>query len=99
MERSISPDNSALTCVASPRNSTTSASTPFFLKKPFSIATYGVIESSDGGLREEANSAREQFPAACCDKLISSPKTVIPACFQRESRRNRNWTPDKDIRG
>src|SRR6266849_5478726 len=39
--------------MASPRNSTTSTSRPYFLKIPFSMATYGVIESSDGGLREE----------------------------------------------
>ena len=35
----------------------------------------------------------------CCVDLISFPKTVIPACFKRESRRIRNWTPDKNIRG
>jgi hypothetical protein len=28
-----------------------------------------------------------------------NPKSVIPACFKRESRRVRTWTPDKNIRG
>src|SRR5437660_10230223 len=50
---SMSPESSALTCVLSPRNSTTSTSSPDILKKPFSTATYGVIDSSEGGLNEE----------------------------------------------
>ena len=50
---SMSPESSALTCVLSPRNSTTSTSSPYFLKKPFSTATYGVIDSSEGGLNDE----------------------------------------------
>ena len=50
---SMSPESSALTCVLSPRNSMTSTSSPYFLKKPFSMATYGVIDSSEGGLNEE----------------------------------------------
>src|SRR3990167_3198789 len=40
-----------------------------------------------------------RFPAACCVTLIAYTKSVIPACFKRESRRIRNWTPDKNIRG
>src|SRR6266508_6123024 len=40
-----------------------------------------------------------RFAAAFCARLISLLKTVIPACFKRESRQNRNWTPDKNIRG
>ena len=39
-----------------------------------------------------------------CVNFIASPRTVIPACFQRwfgeaHHRRVRIWTPDKNIRG
>jgi hypothetical protein len=30
---------------------------------------------------------------------ISAPKSVIPACLKRESRRDSEWTPDKNIPG
>jgi hypothetical protein len=40
-----------------------------------------------------------RFLAACCVKVIFFPKSVIPACFKRESRRVQDWTPDKSIRG
>ena len=30
---------------------------------------------------------------------IANPKSVIPACFKRESSPIRTWTPDKNIRG
>jgi hypothetical protein len=32
-------------------------------------------------------------------RKIANPKSVIPACFERESRRIRIRTPDKNIRG
>jgi hypothetical protein len=32
-------------------------------------------------------------------KKIANPKSVIPACFKRESRRIRIRTPDKNTRG
>jgi hypothetical protein len=32
-------------------------------------------------------------------QLAVSVKSVISACFKRESRQVRNWTPDKNIRG
>jgi len=38
-------------------------------------------------------------PQLAAKKRISFPKSVIPACFKRESRRVRNWTPDKNIPG
>ena len=39
------------------------------------------------------------FPVACCVFATINPTSVIPACFKRESRRVRTWTPDKKIRG
>src|SRR6476619_4217167 len=53
IDMSMSPERRAFTWVLSPRNSTTSTSRPYFLKKPFSMATYGVIDSKEGGLRDE----------------------------------------------
>jgi hypothetical protein len=37
--------------------------------------------------------------AARYEKLIAYLKSIIPACFKRESRRVRDWTLDKNIRG
>ena len=34
------------------------------------------------------------FPAACYVFATANPKSVIPACFKRESRPIRIWTPD-----
>ena len=39
------------------------------------------------------------FPAARCVKSIGDPTSVIPACFKRESRRIRTWTPIKTFGG
>jgi len=43
--------------------------------------------------------AAGRFPAACCDKLISIPKFVIPAFFKRESKRDRTGPPIQTFGG
>ena len=62
------------------------------------IIRAGNQDFSPENKRPEKRNGNEQMNDRRAGEIKSYPRTVIPECFSRESRRSINWMPDKNIR-
>src|SRR5439155_14344425 len=89
-------------CTASKLSTTRPTILPAFTsvaKNSCSMLSSPLIQNTVRLEAKTIKSLQAVLSSAYCVSFYCLSEAVIPACFKRESRRVRIWTPDKGIRG